>query len=202
MYFTVQCNQISSGCDVHAEVSIYLFVGEVRACLFLRSSKRSPAGSNKRVARRMVPGAGTGWEAAAAAGIRRCFPRQAAERRPRRRWRDPQAPRRGVARLVGGSAGPPPAPPLRRGGGSALPRAPPLSARGAATALPHGCPGGGGARSRAAPGRGAPRLLLAALLHRRRWVPWVGGFGVDVPGEIAAGSRHLGKRGARLSFSS
>lgn len=113
------------------------------------------------------PGAGRGWEGAAPA-----FPRLAAEGRPgpaRPGWRDPQAPRRGPARL--GGAGPSSAPAARRGL-----RAAPSAARRLreparpGPALPHGFPGGGGARSRAAPGRGAPRLLLAALLHRRRWV--------------------------------
>lgn len=138
---------------------------------------------------------------AAPAGLSRPFPRAGCGEAVRALTRSAGA----AAWPVRGSAGPPPAPPLRRGGGTALPRAPPLAAEGAGTALPHGFPGDGGARRRAAPGRGAPRLLLAALLHRRRWVPRAGaavdGFGVDVPGETAAGSRHLGKRGARFSFS-
>lgn len=57
------------------------------------------------------PGAGRGWEGAAPA-----FPRLAAEGRPgpaRPGWRDPQAPRRGPARLSG--AGPSSAPAARRG---------------------------------------------------------------------------------------
>lgn len=64
---------------------------------------------------------------------------------------------------------PAPAPPSLRGGGPARRHALPAR-RLREPPLPHGLPGGGGARRRATPGPGAPRLLLAALLHRRRWV--------------------------------
>lgn len=75
----------------------------------------------------------------------------------------PAGPGGGSVRAAPSSA---PAPP--EGAGAAAARSQP------GPALPHGFPGGGGARRRAAPGGCAPRLLLAALLHRRRWVPRAG----------------------------
>lgn len=45
--------------------------------------------------------------------------------------------------------------------------------------LPYGFPGHGGVRCHAAAGCGAPRFLLAALIHRRRWVSWAGLYPVS-----------------------